>query len=59
MILQIAVPHERDRCIDLKKTVIEPLTLFPTPGQHEDGTFPVRDERDGSKQVVWAPGDEG
>ena len=41
MILQIAVPHERDRCIDLKKTVIEPLTLFATPGQHEDGTFPV------------------
>ena len=39
--LQITVPHKRDRCIDMKKAVIEPLVLFATPGQDEDGTFPV------------------
>ena len=39
--LQFTLPHKRDRRIDMKKAVIEPLALVATPGQDEDGTFPV------------------
>jgi hypothetical protein len=31
----------RDRCIDLKKVVVESFPLFSTPGQDEGGTFPI------------------
>jgi hypothetical protein len=39
--LQFTVPHQRDRCIDMTKSIIEPLTLFATPDQDEHSAFPV------------------
>ena len=40
-LLQFTVPHQRDRCINKIKAVIESLSLCSTLRQDADGPFPV------------------
>jgi hypothetical protein len=40
-ILQITIPHKRDRCVEMMKAIVEPLSLCPTLSQDENGLFPI------------------